>query len=42
MPVECKTIDAIESYRIYYQTPEKQKIASWKKREKPSWYINNE
>jgi hypothetical protein len=38
MPVECKTSDPIESYRIYYQTPEKQKIASWKKREKPAWY----
>ena len=38
MPVECKTLDAIESYRKYYQTPEKQKIASWKKREKPNWY----
>lgn len=39
MPVECKTSDPIESYRIYYQTPEKQKIASWKKRGKPAWYV---
>ena len=38
MPVECKTSNPIESYRKYYQTPEKQKIASWKNREKPSWY----
>jgi hypothetical protein len=38
MPVECKTQNPIESYRKYYQTPEKQKIASWKNREKPSWY----
>lgn len=38
MPVECKTNDPIESYRRYYQTPEKQRIASWKNREKPSWY----
>ena len=38
MPVECKTPNPIESYRKYYQTPEKQKIASWKNREKPSWY----
>jgi len=38
MPVECKVDDPIESYRIYYQTPEKQKIASWKKRGKPAWY----
>ena len=38
MPVECKCEDAIEAYRRYYQTPEKQKIASWKKREKPTWY----
>lgn len=42
MPVECKSLDAIESYRKYYQTPEKRKIASWKKREKPNWYTNNE
>lgn len=41
MPVECKRDDPIESYRIYYQTSEKQKIASWKKREKPSWYVTN-
>lgn len=38
MPVECKRDDPIEAYRIYYQTPDKQKIASWKKRGKPSWY----
>ena len=38
MPPECKREDPIESYRIYYQTSEKQKIASWKKREKPAWY----
>ena len=39
MPLECKMDDPIESYRIYYQTPEKQKIASWKKRGKPAWYV---
>ena len=39
MPVECKSDDPIESYRRYYQTPEKQKLASWKKRDKPEWYI---
>jgi hypothetical protein len=38
MPIECKCIDAIEAYRKYYQTSEKQKIASWKKRGKPTWY----
>lgn len=38
MPHECKCEDPIESYRRYYQTTEKQKIASWKKREKPEWY----
>lgn len=41
MPVECKREDPIEAYRIYYQTPEKQKIASWKNREKPEWYKVN-
>jgi hypothetical protein len=38
MPVECKCEDAVEAYRRYYQTPEKQKIASWRRREKPNWY----
>ena len=38
MPIECKSNDPVESYRKYYQTPEKQKIASWKKRSKPDWY----
>ena len=38
MPNDCKSCDPIESYRKYYQTPEKQRIASWKKREKPKWY----
>lgn len=38
MPKECKSEDAVESYRKYYQTPEKQRIASWKKRGKPKWY----
>jgi hypothetical protein len=26
MPVECKSSDPVESYRKYYQTPEKQKL----------------
>lgn len=38
MPIECKRDDPVESYRLYYQTPDKKRIASWKKREKPSWY----
>jgi hypothetical protein len=41
MPEECKGPDAVEAYRKYYQSPPKQKIASWKKREKPDWYIIN-
>jgi hypothetical protein len=40
MPVEYKTEDPVESYRNYYMSEEKQKIATWKKlREKPDWYI---
>ena len=39
MPIECKREDPVESYRIYYQTKEKQQIASWKKRVKPEWYV---
>ena len=38
MPVECKSDDPVEAYRRYYQTEDKQKIASWKKRGKPEWY----
>jgi hypothetical protein len=43
MPVDCKCEEnAISAYRKYYQTADKQRIASWKKREKPDWYtINN-
>lgn len=40
MPDEYKCEDAVEAYRNYYMSPDKQKIASWKKkREKPEWYI---
>jgi hypothetical protein len=39
MPDEYKTTDAVLSYRNYYMSDEKQRIASWnKKREKPDWY----
>jgi hypothetical protein len=31
--------DAVEAYRRYYQSPEKQqRFANWKKRDKPEWY----
>ena len=41
MPDQYKDYaDPVESYRRYYMSEEKQKIASWKKlREKPEWYI---
>lgn len=42
MPVECKSDDPIEAYRKYYQTADKQKIASWKNRGKPGWYTFTE
>jgi hypothetical protein len=39
MPDIYKTEDPVLSYRNYYMSEEKQKIASWKKkREKPKWY----
>ena len=39
MPDKYKSDDAVLSYRKYYMSEEKQKIASWKKkREKPKWY----
>ena len=40
MPDEYKTSDPVLSYRNYYMSAEKQKIASWKKkRENPVWYV---
>ncbi len=40
MPTIYKTEDPIISYRNYYMSPEKQKIATWnKKRNIPEWYI---
>ena len=40
MPDKYKSDDPIVSYRNYYMSEEKQKIASWnKKRSKPEWYI---
>jgi hypothetical protein len=39
MPVQYKSDDPVESYRNYYMSEEKQKIATWnKRREKPEWY----
>lgn len=38
MPEEYKSDDAVESYRKYYQSPDKRRIASWKKREVPVWW----
>lgn len=39
MPEEFKTDDPVESYRNYYMSEEKRKIATWnKRREKPDWY----
>ena len=43
MPEEFKTGDPIQSYRNYYMSAEKQKIATWKKkRGKPDWYYVRE
>lgn len=40
MPENFKLIeDPIEAYKQYYLSEEKQKFASWKKREKPNWYV---
>ena len=38
MPDEYKGEDAIMAYRRYYQSPDKRKIASWKRRTPPDWY----
>jgi hypothetical protein len=43
MPAEFKTENPVESYRNYYLSEEKQKIASWKKRRAmPKWYVLDE
>jgi hypothetical protein len=40
MPDEFKTDDPVVSYRNYYMSADKQKIASWnKRRARPEWYI---
>jgi hypothetical protein len=40
MPDKYKCEDPVISYRNYYMSEEKQKIATWKKkRERPEWYI---
>jgi hypothetical protein len=40
MPDKYKCEDPVESYRNYYMSEEKQRIATWKKtRGKPDWYI---
>jgi hypothetical protein len=44
MPDEYKAPsgNAVESYRAYYMSPEKRRIASWKKgRPAPEWYSNS-
>ena len=43
MPDKYKSDDPVLSYRNYYMSEEKQKIASWcKKRGKPAWYLLND
>jgi hypothetical protein len=42
MPEEYKCEDAVEAYRKYYQSPDKRRIATWKRRTPPSWYLLEE
>lgn len=42
MPDEYKREDAVEAYRAYYMSPDKRKMASWKRRNPPKWYIMEE
>lgn len=30
--------DAVDAYKRYYQSPEKQRFAKWKNRDRPEWY----
>jgi hypothetical protein len=40
MPEKYKSDDAVVSYRNYYMSEEKKRIATWnKKRERPEWYV---
>jgi len=42
MPDAYKSDDPVDSYRNYYMSSEKQRIATWnKKRAKPDWYNKN-
>jgi hypothetical protein len=38
MPLEYKTDCPVKSYQNYYNSPEKQRIATWKKRNVPGWF----
>lgn len=41
MPDEYKDADdAVAAYRRYYQSEQKSKLTSWKKREKPEWFTS--
>lgn len=43
MPDKFKCNDPVKSYRQYYQSNEKKKFATWKKRPTPEWYdMNNQ
>jgi hypothetical protein len=40
MPDKYKSADPVESYRNYYMSEEKQRIATWNKcRKRPDWYL---
>ena len=38
MPDKFKRENAVQAYRLYYQSEAKRKFATWKKRNKPKWY----
>jgi len=38
MPNYCKSDDTVEAYRTYYIL-EKSNFATWKRRDKPEWYV---
>ena len=43
MPDDYKQDDAVDAYRAYYQSPEKQRFAAWEKgRPAPGWYVFEE
>lgn len=38
LPEECKNVDPVEAYRLFYRL-HKKKFATWKRRDVPEWFL---